>query len=81
MPVKCDGRPFFAVEKTLSIHTIFTTRREGFYWLAILFTFALGVAMVIPQQRAWLAAVLAGSAVLLSTILLIVRIVVSASWE
>lgn len=31
-------------EKTLSIHSIFTTRREGFYWLAILFTFALGTA-------------------------------------
>ena len=35
---------WFAVERTLSIHTIFTTRREGFYWLAILFTFALGTA-------------------------------------
>ena len=35
---------WFAVEKTLSIHTIFTTRRESFYWLAILFTFALGTA-------------------------------------
>ena len=33
-----------AVERTLSIHTIFTTRREAFYWLAILFTFALGTA-------------------------------------
>ena len=31
-------------ERTLSIHTIFTSRREGFYWLAILFTFALGTA-------------------------------------
>src|SRR3954470_21780797 len=31
-------------ERTLSIHTIFTVRREGFYWLAILFTFALGTA-------------------------------------
>jgi uncharacterized membrane-anchored protein len=35
---------WYAVEKTLSIHTIFTTRREAFYWLAILFTFALGTA-------------------------------------
>src|SRR6476620_2282980 len=35
---------WYAVERTLSIHTIFTTRREGFYWLAILFTFALGTA-------------------------------------
>src|SRR3989454_3726575 len=31
-------------ERTLSIHTIFTVRREAFYWLAILFTFALGTA-------------------------------------
>jgi uncharacterized membrane-anchored protein len=35
---------WFASERTLSIHTIFTTRRESFYWLAILFTFALGTA-------------------------------------
>ena len=31
-------------EKTLSIHSIVTRRREAFYWLAILFTFALGTA-------------------------------------
>jgi uncharacterized membrane-anchored protein len=35
---------WFRSERTLSIHTIFTRRREGFYWLAILFTFALGTA-------------------------------------
>ena len=35
---------WFAVEHTLSIHTIFTTRRESFYWLTILVTFALGTA-------------------------------------
>jgi uncharacterized membrane-anchored protein len=35
---------WFAVERTLSIHTIITSRREGFYWLTILFTFALGTA-------------------------------------
>ena len=35
---------WYRSERTLSIHTIFTTRREGFYWLAILFTFALGTA-------------------------------------
>lgn len=35
---------WFAMERTLSIHTVFTTRREAFYWLAILFTFALGTA-------------------------------------
>jgi uncharacterized membrane-anchored protein len=31
-------------EKTLSIHSITTRRRELFYWSAILFTFALGTA-------------------------------------
>lgn len=35
---------WFKSEKTLSIHTITTTRREAFYWAAILFTFALGTA-------------------------------------
>ena len=35
---------WYASEKTLSIHSIYTTRRELFYWLAILFTFALGTA-------------------------------------
>lgn len=35
---------WYAIEKTLSIHTIYTTRREAFYWLTILFTFALGTA-------------------------------------
>ncbi|SFL53935.1 Uncharacterized membrane-anchored protein [Loktanella salsilacus] len=35
---------WFASERTLSIHEVKTTRREGFYWLAILFTFALGTA-------------------------------------
>ena len=35
---------WYLVERTLSIHTIYTTRRELFYWLAILLTFALGTA-------------------------------------
>ena len=35
---------WYRSEHTLSIHSIVTTRREGFYWLAILFTFALGTA-------------------------------------
>jgi uncharacterized membrane-anchored protein len=35
---------WYAREQTLSIHTIVTSTREGFYWLAILFTFALGTA-------------------------------------
>jgi uncharacterized membrane-anchored protein len=35
---------WYAVERTLSIHAIVTTRRELFYWAAVLFTFALGTA-------------------------------------
>jgi uncharacterized membrane-anchored protein len=35
---------WYGTEKTLSIHSIVTWRREAFYWLAILFTFALGTA-------------------------------------
>jgi uncharacterized membrane-anchored protein len=35
---------WYRSERTLSIHSIYTTRREAFYWLAILFTFALGTA-------------------------------------
>lgn len=31
-------------ERTLSIHSIDTPSRESFYWLAVLFTFALGTA-------------------------------------
>lgn len=35
---------WYKKEGTLSIHSIFTPRRELFYWLTILFTFALGTA-------------------------------------
>jgi uncharacterized membrane-anchored protein len=35
---------WYASQRTLSIHTINTSVRETFYWLAILFTFALGTA-------------------------------------
>jgi uncharacterized membrane-anchored protein len=35
---------WYSLERTLSIHTIVTKRRELFYWAAILFTFALGTA-------------------------------------
>ena len=35
---------WFWVERSLSIHAIFTRRRELFYWSAILCTFALGTA-------------------------------------
>jgi uncharacterized membrane-anchored protein len=35
---------WYSIEKTLSIHSINTVGREAFYWLAVLFTFALGTA-------------------------------------
>jgi uncharacterized membrane-anchored protein len=35
---------WWARERTLSIHSIVTTPREAFYWLAVLVTFALGTA-------------------------------------
>lgn len=35
---------WFRVERTLSIHSIYTTRREIFYWATVLATFALGTA-------------------------------------
>ncbi len=35
---------WFASERTLSIHSIVSRRRETMYWLAVLFTFALGTA-------------------------------------
>ncbi len=35
---------WYATEKTLSIHSIYTVRREIFYWAAIMATFALGTA-------------------------------------
>jgi uncharacterized membrane-anchored protein len=35
---------WYVQEKTLSIHSIYTRKREAFYWLTIFFTFALGTA-------------------------------------
>jgi uncharacterized membrane-anchored protein len=35
---------WYARERTLSIHTIVSTRREAFYWATVLLTFALGTA-------------------------------------
>ena len=35
---------WYSIEKTLSIHKIDSLSREAFYWVAILFTFALGTA-------------------------------------
>ena len=35
---------WFICERTLSIHSIYTLRREAFYWLVVLWTFALGTS-------------------------------------
>lgn len=35
---------WYKSEHTLSVHSIYSTKREAFYWLTILFTFALGTA-------------------------------------
>ncbi|HEX6688511.1 MAG TPA: hypothetical protein VF085_07580 [Solirubrobacterales bacterium] len=40
----CVFAAWYWSERTLSVHTIVTTRREAFYWPAILFTFALGTS-------------------------------------
>jgi uncharacterized membrane-anchored protein len=40
----CVFAAWYWSERTLSVHTIVTTRREAFYWLAVLFTFALGTS-------------------------------------
>ncbi|QDN75928.1 hypothetical protein FNV64_10435 [Streptomyces sp. S1A1-7] len=55
-------------ERTLSIHHIDTTSRETFYWLAVLFTFALGTAAGdLVSERIdlgyWLSAVLFAMAI------------------
>ena len=63
---------WWASERTLSIHTIYTTRREGFYWLAVLFTFALGTAAGdLTAERlnvgfAWSVAIFAGAIALVA---------------
>lgn len=36
---------WFLSEKTLSVHSIYTRRREVFYWAAVLATFAMGTAV------------------------------------
>jgi len=36
---------WFATERTLSIHSIYTFRRELFYWATVMATFALGTAV------------------------------------
>lgn len=64
---------WFKVEGSLSIHSIYTAKRELFYWAAILLTFALGTAAGDLMGESvglgyWLSAVLFGAAILLVTI-------------
>jgi uncharacterized membrane-anchored protein len=59
---------WYASEKTLSIHTIYTLRRGAFYWLAVLFTFALRTAAGdLAAERLnlgyWLSAVIFGGVI------------------
>jgi uncharacterized membrane-anchored protein len=54
---------WYSREKTLSIHSIDTVSREAYYWLAVLFTFALGTAAgdMVAEKMAlgyWVSAVL-----------------------
>jgi len=63
---------WYAKEKTLSIHSIFTRKRECFYWLAILFTFALGTAagdLVAETLKLgyWKSAIMFGGVIVLIT--------------
>ena len=47
---------WYVNEKTLSIHSIFTAKREIFYWFAILFTFSLWTAswdLLAEQLNVW----------------------------
>lgn len=59
---------WFRSERTLSIHSITTSKREAFYWSAILFTFALGTAAgdLIAEQLNlgyWKSALMFGSVI------------------
>ena len=44
---------WYMSQKTLSIHTIYTLKRELYYWAAILFTFALGTAAGDLVSESW----------------------------
>ncbi len=44
---------WYATEKTLSIHSIYTLRRELFYWATIMATFALGTAVGDMTASTW----------------------------
>jgi len=64
---------WYRQEGTLSIHSIFTSRREAWYWLAILFTFSLGTAAgdLLAEQLSlgyWISALLFGACIAAITV-------------
>lgn len=64
---------WYKVEGSLSIHSIYTAKRELFYWAAILLTFALGTAAGDLMGESvglgyWLSALLFGAAIILVTL-------------
>jgi uncharacterized membrane-anchored protein len=44
---------WYMVERTLSIHSISTPRREAFYWATVLATFAMGTALGDLSAYTW----------------------------
>ncbi|KAG2425536.1 hypothetical protein HXX76_013580 [Chlamydomonas incerta] len=50
--ISCFGTWYY-YERTLTVHSIKTLRRETFYWLSILFTFAMGTAVGDAISEAW----------------------------
>ena len=63
---------WYKIEKSLSIHSIYTPKREIFYWAAILLTFALGTAAgdLLGESVGlgyWLSALIFGIAILIVT--------------
>jgi uncharacterized membrane-anchored protein len=67
------------VEATLSIHSVDTTRREVFYWLAVVATFALGTALGDLTATVFRLGYL-GSAIAFAIIILVPAIGYAAKW-
>lgn len=64
---------WYVSEHTLSVHTIVSTKREAFYWSAILFTFALGTAAgdLVAEKLSvgyWQSAMIFGTVIALVTL-------------
>jgi uncharacterized membrane-anchored protein len=64
---------WYSSERTLSVHTIVTSKREAFYWATILFTFALGTASgdLLAEKLSvgyWQSAVIFGAVIAVVTV-------------